>query len=234
VSAVFVTSSGTGIGKTLIVAALVNQMKALGHRVRAFKPVMTGFDPLRAGESDAATLLTSLGADATNEAIGAISPWRFLAPLSPDMAAAREGATIDVDEVIGFCRRQIAGAARDGAALVIEGIGGVMVPLDGHRTVLDWIAALEIPAIVVVGSYLGSLSHTLTAVAALRTRNCPVAGVVVCESVDSAAPLTEVLASLAGHLRGAAVLGVPRQSLGIEPWRSTPDLTGLVMPLGGV
>lgn len=231
-SAVFVTSSGTGIGKTLVAAALAHQLKTQGRRVRVLKPVMTGFDPAAAAESDAAVLLASLGEAATAEAIAAISPWRYRAPLSPDMAAAREGRTIDAGEVIGFCRRQVVGAARDGAALVIEGIGGVMVPLDARRTVLDWITALEIPSIVVAGTYLGSLSHALTAVAVLRARHCPIAGVVVSESADSAAPLPEVLATLARHLGPTTVIGLPRQARGREPWRAAPGLTGLIQPRG--
>jgi dethiobiotin synthetase len=228
VSAVFVTSSGTGIGKTLVAAAIAHQLRTQGCRVHVLKPVMTGFDPAHATASDAAVLLDSVGVAATEAAIAAVSPWRYRAPLSPDMAAAREGRAVDVEAVIAFCRRAIEAGARDGSTVVIEGIGGVMVPLDTRRTVLDWIAALEIPVVLVVGSYLGSLSHTLTAAAALRTCNCRLAGVVVSESADGAAPLPEVLEALAPHLDGIPAMGIPRLADAGRPWRNAPVLTGLI------
>lgn len=224
-SGVFVTSSGTGIGKTLVVTTLVRQLRQRRRKVRALKPVMTGYDPAAASGSDAGQILESLGEIATEAAIERISPWRFEAPLSPDMAAAREGRTIEVDDVVAFCRRTLQDADREGACVVVEGIGGVMVPLDRHRTVRDWIAALEIPAIVVVGTYLGSLSHALTAIEALRARRCALAGVVISESADGAAPLAEVAASLAGHTDRVPIIAVPRSTRGEEHWRDLPNLS---------
>ena len=79
-----------------------------------------------------------------------MSPWRFAAPLSPDMAASRERRSIPFDALVAHCR---AASERRGVTL-IEGIGGVMTPLDAEHTVLDWIAALGAPALLVVGSYL--------------------------------------------------------------------------------
>src|SRR3546814_10354844 len=105
-----------------------------------------------------------------------MSPWRFRAPLSPDMAAAREGRTVPFDDLVDHCRDRLAAAA---GPLLIEGVGGAMVPLDECHTVLDWMAALALPALLVSGTYLGAISHTLTALAALDARGISVSGIVL-------------------------------------------------------
>ncbi len=158
--ALFVTSSGTGVGKTFVMRALIGRLLGEGRRIEALKPVISGFDPVAPSASDTGALLEALGEPASPEGVERVSPWRFAAPLSPDMAASREGRSIDFERLVGHCRQRIAG---DADVVLIEGIGGVMVPLDERHTVLDWIAALEVPALLVVGTYLGTLSHTLTA-----------------------------------------------------------------------
>src|ERR1700739_947815 len=105
----------------------------MGRPVDAIKPVVSGFDPDQPLDSDPGLLLAALGLPVNPQEIDRISPWRFRAPLSPDIAAEREGRSIDVDTVISFCRNMI--DQRHGV-LLIEGIGGVMVPLDAERTVL--------------------------------------------------------------------------------------------------
>ena len=145
-STLFVTATGTEIGKTLVTAALCHELRVAGRPVRALKPVLSGYDPATLAESDPGILLASLGEAVTEEAVAAIAPWRFAAPLSPDMAAAREGRRLDLAAILAFCR------AAEGDPLLIEGIGGAMVPLDDDHTVLDWISAeLGAPALVVAG-----------------------------------------------------------------------------------
>jgi dethiobiotin synthetase len=222
----FVTSSGTGVGKTLVMEALVSQLRRAGRRVRAVKPVVSGFEAERPEGSDPARILAALGEDPTPATVDRVSPWRFAAPLSPDVAAAREGRAIDFDRLVEFCR-----AGRDGAEddLLIEGIGGVMVPLTDRHTVLDWIAALGTPAVLVAGSYLGALSHALTAAAVLERRGVEIAGLVVSESPESALPGGETAEVLGRHLPGVAVSVLPRLGPG-PPWAGVPDLTGLLGP----
>ena len=103
-SKLFVTATGTEIGKTLVAAALCHEFRAAGRRVRALKPVLSGYDPARLAESDPGILLASLGEAVTEEAVADITPWRFSAPLSPDMAAAREGRRLDLADIVAFCR----------------------------------------------------------------------------------------------------------------------------------
>jgi dethiobiotin synthetase len=204
----FVTSSGTGIGKTFVMRALIGRLASEGRRVEAFKPVVSGFDPAAPSAGDTGALLEALGAPVSPERVERVSPWRFAAPLSPDMAASREGRRIDFDGLVGYCRQRLAEGTD---VALIEGIGGAMVPLDERHTVLDWIVAMEIPTLLVVGSYLGTLSHTLTAAAALRARGVELR-VVVSESEESPVPLSDILATLARHLPGIDVCALPRRS----------------------
>ena len=223
--AFFVTASGTGVGKTVVACLLCRQLRAAGTRVRAVKPVITGFADDAPGGTDTALLLDAQGRDATPKAIAEASPWRFRAALSPDMAARREGRSIDFRRLVDFCRG-LRGGAED--VLLIEGLGGVLVPLTDKETVADWIAALDIPALLVTGSYLGTLSHTLTAAEALKTRGVPVAAVIVSESEDSPVPLAETVETLERFV--TPVLALPRLNDTGE-WRAAPDLTAVLTPV---
>ena len=219
-SALFVTGTGTEIGKTLVAAALCHELRAVGRPVRALKPVLSGYDPADLRESDPGVLLASLGESVTKEAVAAIAPWRFTAPLSPDMAAAREGRRLDMTEILAFCR------AAQGDPLLIEGIGGAMVPLDNRHTVLDWIALLGAPALVVAGSYLGTISHTLTTLAVLRGRGIPIAGLVISESTESPVPIAETAETIARHAGPLPIALVPRLTPAAAAWRKAPPLAG--------
>ena len=207
--AVFVTASGTDIGKTYVAEALLGQWRASGRTVAVLKPILSGYDPAEAAGSDTGRLLTASGVEITPESIDLVSPWRYAAPLSPDMAAAREGRNVPVDDVIAYCAAAIVEADEAGTSLLIEGIGGVMVPLDETRTVADLIAALGIPAILVGGSYLGSLSHTMTAYEALRSRNIAVDCIIISETPDSDVPLAETRDVLARFVQSAPVEVMP-------------------------
>ena len=106
------------------------------------KPVISGFDPARAGDSDTGVLLRALGLPLTEEEIEDISPWRFAAPLSPDMAARARRPEIDFERWSLSARPR----SKQPRPLLIEGVGGIMVPLDRSNTVLDWMRALDLPS----------------------------------------------------------------------------------------
>jgi len=209
VGALFVTATGTDIGKSFVTAGIIRALRRRGRAVEALKPVMSGFDPAQAAQSDAGLLLAALGQPVDAEAVARIAPWRFAAPLSPDMAAAREGRTIDVTGLIDFSRRAVL-AAKD--AILIEGVGGVMVPLDGHHTVLDWMVALEAPVLLVTGSYLGTISHTLTALDVLQRHAVKVAAIAISESPGSTVDLDETARTVARFARPIDVVTLPRLS----------------------
>jgi len=178
-TALFVAGTGTGVGKTYCTVQLVRAARARGVRVDAIKPVISGYDAAAPRGSDTAELVAALGAPLDEAHVARSSPWRFREPLSPDMAARREGRRIAFEELVEFCKRSAQGSAE---LTLVEGVGGVMVPLDDAHTVLDWIAALASPVVLVAGSYLGTLSHTLTAVLALQAHGCELAAVLVAES----------------------------------------------------
>jgi dethiobiotin synthetase len=206
----FITATGTDLGKTWLTAGVAGVCKARGIPVRALKPVMSGYDPARHAESDAAKV-------GPGETVDSIAPWRFAAPLSPDLAAAREGRQVDFDALVGWCRGEI---ERNPGLLLIEGIGGAMVPLDKTHTVREWIAALgiqNVQAVLVAGTYLGALSHALATLAALRAAGIEPAALVVNESADSPVGLSATLASLAHHVGEVPLLAIKRDdAAGLE------------------
>ena len=210
-TALFVTATGTDIGKTFVTAGLIRHLRAAGRPVAAIKPVVSGFDPDDWQGSDPGVLLAALGRPLTLEEVDGVSPWRFKAPLSPHTAAQRESRAIAFQDVVAFCRRAM--AARRGV-LLVEGIGGVMVPLDDRHSVLDLMSMLRIPIILVAGSYVGTLSHTLTALEVVARRNLDIAAVVVSESNGSAASLEDTVATLQVFAETIDVVGIPRLAPG--------------------
>ena len=205
-TAIFITATGTDVGKTFVAASLIGQLRQAGRVVEVIKPVVSGFDPTQAATSDPAVLIKALGVPVTQHVIEQISPWRFRAALSPDLAARREGRKIDVDEVIAFCQSAV---EQRQDTLLIEGVGGVMVPLDDQRTVLDVMMALRLPLILVTGSYLGTISHTLTALDSLYRRDMNVMAIIVSETPGSTVPLNETVAAISRF--ADPVIGLPRR-----------------------
>jgi dethiobiotin synthetase len=206
-STVFITATGTDIGKTFVTAGLIRHLRASGREVDALKPVMTGFDPAHPEASDAGVLLAALGRPVIAAEIARMSPFRFSAPLSPDMAARREQRDIDFNALAAFSTDA---AARARGTLLIEGIGGVMVPLNDRHTVLDWMVALTCPVILVTGSYLGSLSHALTSIDALGPRSIAIRTVVVNETPGLSVPLADIVATLTRFAAPVPVVALPR------------------------
>ncbi|MBY0510610.1 MAG: dethiobiotin synthase [Rhodospirillaceae bacterium] len=196
-TAYFITGTGTDIGKTFVAAHVIRALKQRGQKVRALKPVASGYDPKTAAESDPGVLLAAMGEAVTEDNVARIAPWRFAAPLSPDMAAAREKRSIDFPELIAYSRKAI---AEHEGTLLIENVGGIMVPLGVPRTTMDWMLTLNIPVVLVTGSYLGTLSHTLSAIDAILRRNLQIAAVVLNESAESTVDLGETAATLQSYM----------------------------------
>jgi dethiobiotin synthetase len=208
VSAVFITGTGTDVGKTFVCAGLIRYFRGLGQPVAALKPLVSGFDPGAPSGSDPAMLLEALGREVAPDELNHISPWRYRAPLSPDMAARAEDRAIDMQAVVDFCLAAIAG---NEGALLIEGIGGIMVPLDARHTMLDLMSLLNLPLILVAGSYVGTLSHVLSAQDVILRHALDLRAIVVSESEDAPVPLDAILATLANFAK-APLLGLRRQA----------------------
>ncbi len=205
-TAIFITATGPDAGTSFVVAALVRHLRQVGRPVDAIKPIASGYDPAQAATSETGVLVSALGLPFTPESIERVSPWRFRAALPPNLAARLEGRSIDVDEVIAYCRTEI--DTRRGV-LLIDGLGGVMAPLDDRRTILDVMMALRLPLILVTGSYAGAVGHALTALDSLFRRDMNVLATIVNETPGSNVPLDEVVASIGRF--AAPVIGLPRR-----------------------
>ncbi len=107
-----------------------------------------------------------------------------------------EGRSLDLADLVGWCQAEI---ARTQDTLLIEGVGGLMSPVTEAATGLDWLRALGVPALLVSGSYLGAISHALTACETLRLHDVPLRAVVVSESLGAPAPAATVAAAIARH-----------------------------------
>jgi len=206
VTAIFITATGTDVGKTFVAASLIRHLRDMGRQVDAIKPIVEGYDPAQAATSDPGVLLAALGLPFSPEAIDRMSPWRFRAGISPQLAARQEHRRIDVDQIVAYCQSAV---ERRRDILLIEGVGGIMVPLDDERTILDVMMALRLPLILVTGSYPGTLSHTLTALDSLFRRDLSILATIVSETPGSAVPLDDMVATIARYTE--PVLGVPRQ-----------------------
>ena len=220
-SGLFITGAGTEIGKTFISCALIHQLRREKRTVRALKPVISGYDDKYPAESDSGRILAALGETISDKAVSHISPWRYRTAMAPNMAAAREGRPIQFAKLVTFCRKALSEST---CVTLIEGVGGVMAPITDDKTVMDWMVALSCPTLLVVGSYLGAISHALTAALALETRGVTLAGIVVCESGESSVPLGETSTCLEKFLPGRPLLVVPR----LSSFTESPDLTAVL------
>jgi dethiobiotin synthetase len=191
---IFVTGSGTEIGKTYVACAIIRGLLGAGASVEALKPVLSGFDPAAPEASDTGQLAKALGTPLTPERWERMTPWRFAEPISPHAAAQRAGTRLEIARIAAHCRAQ---AARTQAELLLcEGAGGLMAPLTDQETNLDLIKELGWPAILVGGTYLGAISHTLTAFAALR--GMPLAAIVLSQSPEEPMPAGDTLRTIKG------------------------------------
>ena len=164
-----VTGTDTGIGKTIVAAALVRALRTAGVRAIGFKPVETGIGEGTVRDSD-------LLADASGCAEPAAEPlWRLAEPLAPAVAADRAGITVEPDEIM----RRIDRLRRAGYTVVVEGAGGLLVPLAWDYTAMDLADACDLDAIVVARPGLGTLNHIAMTVMILRSRDIPIRGIVL-------------------------------------------------------
>ena len=206
-NALFITATGTDCGKTFVTAGLLRHLRALGLPARALKPLVSGFDETAPEGSDPAELLAAMGEPLTAQTLAAIAPLRFKAPLAATMAARLEGRSLTLADILRACEI----AMQDPCGpLLIEGAGGVMSPFAEGATCLDAIKALGLPCLLVTGTYLGAISHSLTALAAMRAAGCSPIAIAVNESLGSGVSLPETMAELAAFAPDATVTPISR------------------------
>jgi dethiobiotin synthetase len=169
VRGLFVTGTGTGVGKTIVSAALLAAMRAAGEPVRAYKPVVTGLAERSAQWPPDHELLALAAGMAPAE----VAPLRFDPPVSPHLAAALAAQSIDPAAVIAGAR------AQQHRTLVVEGVGGLLVPLTDDFSVRNLAVELELPLVIAASPGLGTINHTLLTIEAARTAALDVAAVVL-------------------------------------------------------
>lgn len=184
----FITGTGTDIGKTHVLCELIRAWRSSGRRMRVLKPVISGFDQSALNETDTIRLMRANGEPLTGEGVQAVSPWRFRAPLSPDLAARKERRELALERIVSWCLDHI---DRE-IPTVIEGAGGVMSPIASDGLNLDLIRELDARPVLVAGSYLGTISHTLTALRVLDGR-CTV---ILNDHPQSDTPIAETARSM--------------------------------------
>ena len=214
----FVAGTGTDIGKTHVACALIRAVRGRGLSIDAFKPVVSGFDPADPEASDPGRLAQALGEP---DALPRISPRRYRAPLAPNLAARLEGDTLQLADLVDDCRDRLGSPDRD--LLLIEGAGGVMSPLTDDATNLDLMVALNLPILLVAGSYLGTVSHVLTALEVIRARDLAVSAVVMSESL-AAPDLIQTGQMLRSFEASAPLILVPRA----QAWNAS-ELADLIL-----
>jgi dethiobiotin synthetase len=182
VRGVFVTGTGTEVGKTVVAAAIARSLAAEGRRVAVFKPALTGLeDP---GEPDHELLRRAAGSGQSDEEI---APYRYGPPASPHLAAALAGEEIDPARLRAGAERAASGAE----VLVCEGVGGLLVPLAPGYLVRDLAADLGLPLVIAASPGLGTINHTLLTIAAARAAAIEVAKVVLTPWPESPTPVEE-------------------------------------------
>ena len=179
--ALAITGTDTGVGKTTVSVALLAAARARGLRALAAKPVESGCEPAPGGAlvpADAIALeRAATGTAPPDDAAPAGSVYRLRAPLAPSVAAALEGRALHLEPMLRACAR-LASLAPD--LLLVEGAGGLLVPLTDELLLADLFAALGHPLVIVARDSLGTINHTLLTVEVARRRRLELAGVILC------------------------------------------------------
>jgi dethiobiotin synthetase len=169
----FITGTDTGVGKTVVAGAIADWFRRRGTRVAVLKPIATGCERRREGLVSPDAEFLAHCAD-TRHPLDLVCPQRYAEPLAPAVAAEREGRPVDWPAV----QRSIDLMCRGSDVLVVEGVGGAMVPLDERHTVVDLVRWLGLSSVVVSRAGLGAINHSLLTVEAIRSA-AAVAGVVI-------------------------------------------------------
>lgn len=207
---VFVTGTGTEVGKTVVAAAVARTLAAEGERVAVFKPCVTGLD--EGGESDHQLLRRASGSSQGDEEI---APYRYGPPASPHLAASLASEEIDPQRL-----REAAGTAAASAdAIVCEGVGGLLVPLALGYSVRDLAVDLGYPLVVAATPGLGTINHTLLTIEAALAAGLEVGAVVLTPWPDRPSEIETSNRETIAALGDAPVLTLPPLDLAApESW----------------
>lgn len=200
---IFITGTDTGVGKTVVSAVIARLLRQRGIDVGVMKPVTSGCREVdgRLVSDDAELLCWAAGTDDSDRDT---APYLLRDPLAPSMAAERDGVRIDFHTIKAAHDRL---AARHDF-VIVEGAGGLMVPLAGGLLMADLAAQLHLPLLVVARPNLGTINHTLLTTYSARQMGLTVKGVIINNYPAHPGPAEEYAPHLLGSLCGAPVLGV--------------------------
>ncbi len=201
---IFITGTDTSVGKTYVAAGITKALNNAGIDVGVMKPAETGCR-MHAGRlipADAARLMKSSGA---HDPFDLVNPFRFSRPLAPSIAAQLAGKTIAPRKIISAFGR----LSRKHDFMIVEGAGGIMVPLSGSYLYLDLAADIRLPVVIVARPGLGTINHTLLTISALKKKRVRIAGVVINYAEDWKKGLAEETnPGVIETLSGVNILGV--------------------------
>ncbi|MEW6719837.1 MAG: dethiobiotin synthase [Thermodesulfobacteriota bacterium] len=212
---IFVTGTDTNVGKTMVCGLLAAFLRERGMNAVTQKWVQTGTQGWPADLAMHRRLM-KLPQDIPEDMLGDLCPYRFSYPASPHLAAEREGKRIDVSVIEAAYRR----LERSHDAVVVEGVGGFLVPLSQEMLLGDLVARLGLPVLIVVGNRLGAINLALLTVEAVRRREIPLAGLVFNRPPGGVDWCPEEL--LADNIRVIAEIA-KAPVLGEVPFLSRPD-----------
>lgn len=198
-----VTGTDTEVGKTLVAGAIARQLRHGGQSVEVFKPVATGCPRQREGLVSADAMFLAACAD-SRRTLSEITPLRYSAALAPNIAAQREGKSVDLEAIFAEYRR-LEGVAD---AVIVEGVGGLLCPISDEFWVIHMARMLALPLVIVARAGLGTINHTLLTLQVARAAGLKVAGVVVNRYRIEPAAEAELKKDAQPYTRGDADLAI--------------------------
>ncbi len=216
---IFITGTDTGVGKTMVAATLARILRLRGVKAGVMKPVTSGCE-LRNGElisDDAEFLAWAAGVDCDED----VAPYRLAEPVAPAEAAATDGIKIEFSRIAACYKR----LAERYEFMIVEGAGGLMVPLNGGLLVADLVKQLELPIMVVARPGLGSINHSLLTCFAAGQMDIDVKGVIINRYPPNPGLAEKVTPRQIGLLCGAPLLGIWSEISG-EPEVAVEQLAG--------
>jgi dethiobiotin synthetase len=216
----FITGTGTGVGKTVVTAGLALLLQKHGIDVGVMKPIETGCR-LRSGKRIGRDALYLMSAARSQDHLDLVNPYCFKAPLAPVVSARQEGKTIEPHRIVESYRQ----LANRHSFMLVEGVGGLLVPLTQQMTALDLIHLLNLPIVIVADNFLGVINHTLLTVRCAEDSGLTIKGIVFNHTHKGRDLSTRTNPPLLASLMKAPILGtvpyipglgnkVDRQSLG--------------------
>ena len=180
----FITSTGTNIGKTYCTVEIIKALIKKKIEVNPFKPILSGFNFNKIEECDSYKILSAKKKNIDIKDIKSITPWLFNDAIAPSLAAEKENKNLDYNQVFNWCLDKINYRNNKKSINIIEGAGGILVPIEKEKTILDLIIGLRIPVILVVGNYLGSVSHTLSVVKNIQFSRLNIINIIINQNND--------------------------------------------------